>query len=160
MALRERVTRDFIMVWDEESQSSFYVDTTCMRGRLNIPHKGWLREYATGARYKNLIILRAIRPQELSEKAKILNKEKLIKGFAGRMQKALAKSRGKMFSREALLAVICEEMEKDNTDDGVAHANGILECLVSHGILEYNENSGRFRVTVTYRGDIAAKNYY
>jgi predicted transcriptional regulator len=58
-----------------------------------------------------------------------------------------------------LLAVIFEVMGKDNTDVGVAHANGILECLVSHGILESNEDSGRFRVTVTYRGDIAAKKY-
>jgi hypothetical protein len=159
VSLRERVTRDFIMVWDEESQASFYVDTTCMRGRLNLPTvtKGCLREYATEERYKNVIIIRAIRPIELTKKAKILNMEKQVRVRATRVQKALEKSRGKLFSREELLAVIFEVMEKDNTDVGVAHANGILECLVSHGILESNEDSGRFRVTVTYRGDIAAK---
>jgi uncharacterized protein len=151
VTMRERVTRDFVMVWDPESKGTFYVDLTTMMGRMNLPLsvKGCLREYSDAAKFKNIINIRAIRPRELNEKAEILNREKKIKIYATKFQKGLHKIRGKIFSLEQLVNMIEEMLE----DDLKEHSLKILQCLVEFQILEENE-SGRYRVSVQYHSDI------
>ena len=152
VAQKERVVRDFVMVYDKESDGTFYVDKTVMAGRMYLPARvrGCLREYTNSTRFTNPVTIRALRPWQLNEKAESLNYQNKIKGIAAQVHTHLEKRKGKFFMYMELHDKIIDidEQAEQNVIDST------IELLVFNGILEYQEATGRYKASVEYHAAI------
>ena len=118
LELRQKVSNDFVKVWDPESKGTFYVDLTTMGGRMHIPSVtvNCLSEYSEKACFKEQVILRAIRPKELTYKAEKLKHKLLVKQAAAMVQtKYLEPSwRGSILLPEDVHGIIREAIQSSN----------------------------------------------
>ena len=144
MLLRERVARDFVMVYDPESQGIFYCDQTTMRTQMHLPPvvRGVLREYSEESRFKNIMSIRALRPWQLNEKATQLQFEKKLREIAAKVQQTLEKTKGKYFHYEELCGII----------DASSNNDGVIEVLTKYRVLEVSEEL--FMVSYQYHEEI------
>ena len=147
VVMKERVVRDFVMVYDPESKGTFYVDKTVMAGRMYLPDsvKGCIRDYTNSTRFTNPITICALRPWQLNDKAEMLNFQEMINTFGSKIQKILEKRKGQVLDYDELHLNITLS---DETAE--PHVDAIIKTLVSVGILEFMELTGRYRVDVKY----------
>ena len=161
VSMRERVTRDFVMVWDPESEGTFYVDVTCMMGRMMLPLsvKGCLRQYSEEVRFTTPVNIRAVRPWQLTERAEVREREQGLLKQATVVQAMLEQYRGKVYSKEQIVELMeadfdaveeTRDEEKDRKENGLA----VLALLVEYEIIQLNGDSGRYRVSVAYHSEI------
>ena len=136
--------RDFVMIYDPESQGIFYCDQTTMRTQMHLPPvvRGVLREYSEESRFKNIMTIRALRPWQLNEKATQLQFEKKLRKIAAKVQQTLEKTKGKYFQYEELCGII----------DASPNNDGVIEVLTKYRVLEVSEEL--FMVSYQYHEEI------